>query len=62
MLKIRFCTESEMIYQEVEGIEGLQLVLPRDYVKEVLSGLHDSPVGGHLGARKTLQKVSSHFY
>ena len=39
---------------------GLQLVL--SLVPEVLSGLHDSPVGGHLGVKKTLQKVQRRFY
>ena len=37
-------------------------VLPVSLVPEVLSGLHDSPVGGHLGVKKMLQKVQRHFY
>ena len=37
-------------------------MLPRDVVKEIMSGLHDLPVGGQLCACKTLQKVSSCFY
>ena len=31
-------------------------------VPQVLAGLHDSPVGGHLGAKKTLDKVRTRFY
>ena len=41
---------------------GLQLVLPASLVPEKLSGLHDSPVGGHLGVKKMLQKVQRCFY
>ena len=40
---------------------GLLLVLPASLVPEVLSELHDSPVGGHLGVKKTLQKVQRQF-
>ena len=29
---------------------------------DVLTGLHSSPVGGHMGLRKTLEKVRSRFY
>ena len=40
----------------------LQLILPAAQVPEVLAGLHDSCVAGHLGAKKTLEKVRSRFY
>lgn len=39
-----------------------QLLVPRSQVEEVLSLAHDSPVGGHYGFRKTLQKVRKQFY
>ena len=39
----------------------LQLV-PVTLAPDILSGLHDSPIGGHLGAKKTLEKVRSRFY
>ena len=40
----------------------LQLVLPATLIQDVLTGLHDSPVGGHLGTKKTLGKVRCRFY
>ena len=40
----------------------LQLVLPQHLASDVMSQLHDSPTGGHLGVAKTLEKVRSRFY
>ena len=40
----------------------LQLILPAAQVPEVLASLHDFCVAGHLGAKKTLEKVRSRFY
>jgi hypothetical protein len=40
----------------------LQLVIPRHLVSDVMSQLHDSPTGGHMGATKTLEKVRQRFY
>ena len=40
----------------------LQLVLPSKLVPVVLEGLHSSLVGGHMGAKKTLDKVRCRFY
>ena len=37
-------------------------MLPASLVPGVLSGLHDTPVGGHLGVKKTLEKVQMRFY
>lgn len=39
-----------------------QLLVPKSQVKEVVSFAHDSPVGGHFGFRRTLQKVKKQFY
>ena len=42
---------------------SIYIVLPASLVSEVLSGLHDSPVRGHLGVnKKTLEKVQRRFY
>ena len=60
--------EDGTLYRKFKDILGgglhpkLQLVLPAVRIQEVLTGLHDSPVGGHLGAKKTLEKVRSRFY
>ena len=57
-----------VLYQQWEDVSGggihrgLQLVLPASLVPEVLSGLHDSSVGGHLGVKKKLQKAQRRFY
>ncbi len=40
----------------------LQLVLPRKLVPQILDQLHNSPTAGHLGTRKTLEKVRIRFY
>lgn len=40
----------------------LQLVVPAMLAPDILSGLHDSPIGGHMGVKKTLEKVRSRFY
>ena len=60
--------QDEVLYRQWEDVPGggahkkLQLVLPASLVPQVLAGLHDSPVGGHLGAKKTLDKVRTRFY
>ena len=40
----------------------LQLVLPSVWAPDIQYGLHDSIIGGHLGTRKTLEKVQHRFY
>ena len=39
-----------------------QLVLPRGYRKEVLRTAHETPMGGHMGIRKTHDRITKHFY
>ena len=57
-----------VLYRFWEDIPGggtgghLQLVLPANLVNGVLEGLHNTLVGGHMGERKTLEKVRAHFY
>ena len=48
-------------YQGVTG-RHLQLVLPANLVNGVLEGLHNTLVGGHMGERKTLEKVCACSY
>ena len=40
----------------------LQVVLPAQFVREVLTTAHDAPVSGHLGMDKTMEKVRDRFY
>ena len=42
--------------------QRLQLIVPKHLVAEILVKLHNSPVGGHLGMKKTLEKVRQRFY
>ena len=57
-----------MLYRQWKDSEGnglhahLQLVLLANLVSEILQGLHNSHVGGHLGARKVLEKARARFY
>ena len=39
-----------------------QIVVPKVYRKEVLRLAHEIPMGGHLGVRKTYDKITRHFY
>ena len=39
-----------------------QLVLPKTLRTVILGQLHDIPSSGHLGIKRTLARVSKHFY
>ncbi|XP_077541147.1 uncharacterized protein LOC144153369 [Haemaphysalis longicornis] len=56
--------QDELLYHQeyVAGRACKQLVLPSHRHKGVLKMAHDSPWAGHLGERKTLQRVKSSFY
>jgi hypothetical protein len=57
-----------VLYRRWEDVHGggahkrLHLVLPASLVHEVLIGVHNSPAGGHMGVKKTLEKIRSRFY
>ncbi|KAL5469217.1 hypothetical protein EMCRGX_G030441 [Ephydatia muelleri] len=57
-----------VLYRRWEDVPGkgfnphLQLVIPRTSIQAVLKEFHDTPTWGHLGLRKTLEKVRSRFY
>lgn len=40
----------------------LQIIVPREKVKDILEEAHDSPTGGHFGINKTLAKIRRGFY
>ena len=42
--------------------ESRQLVVPKQYRNHVLSLAHDTPMSGHLGIRKTFDKLTKHFF
>ena len=39
-----------------------QIVVPPCYRNEILKIAHELPVGGHLGVRKTKDRIMRHFY
>ena len=47
---------------ERSDAEGAQVVLPRSMVSDVLSTLHNSITGGHLGINKLQARVKDRFY
>ena len=57
-----------VLYRRWEDVQGggarkrLQLVLPASLVHDVLTGVHNSPAGGHMGVKKTLEKIRLRFY
>ena len=57
-----------MLYRQWKDIPNdgmnakLQVVLPQHLTPDVMSQLHDSPTGGHLGVAKTLEKIRPWFY
>ena len=55
--------EANLLWKIDEGI--YQLVLPqnsRSLQQVVLSQCHDVPAAGHLGVKKTLERVRRHFF
>ena len=46
--------------QQREGQEVYQLILPKEYRKTALEGLHDN--AGHLEVEKTLSLVRDYFF
>lgn len=42
--------------------ENAQLVLPRSSISEILCKYHDSPIAGHCGVDRTLQRISSRYF
>ena len=51
-------------FQSADGRSAVvQVLVPHNLREEVLSGLHDGPLGGgHLGVDKTLIHVQERFY
>ena len=49
-------------WNQQEGMESDQVVLPREYRQMVLHLAHTIPAAGHLGRKKTAQRVLRRFY
>ncbi|XP_025113979.1 uncharacterized protein LOC112576003 [Pomacea canaliculata] len=50
------------IYAQRKGAEFKQLVVPQPLRREVLRVAHDKPMAGHLGARRTRDRIWCEFY
>ena len=48
-------------YQTEQGCEVKQLVVPNNLRQRVLNLAHESIMSGHLGVKKTLDRVLSQF-
>ncbi len=44
------------------GHEFSQVVVPKGLREQVMKVAHESLMGGHLGARKTVDRIQSQFY
>ena len=62
----RLTMEDGLLFRTYESEDGktkhLQLVVPQKLVKDVMVMLHDTPTCGHLGARKTAERVMARLY
>ena len=65
--KERFYMNKSIMYREYEtsakkgSVSTTPLVLPTNIRKAVMEVAHDSILGGHLGGKKTLDRVTSNF-
>ncbi|XP_070206241.1 uncharacterized protein [Littorina saxatilis] len=61
---IHFVKKKSLYYRAFSGPAGSysQLVVPKQLRQEVLRLAHDSPIAGHLGAKKTRERVWQTFY
>ncbi|GFX41294.1 retrovirus-related Pol polyprotein from transposon 412 [Trichonephila clavipes] len=61
-----FHPRNSVLYRKWESDDGKtyswQLILPKTRVSTVLKELYGSPIGGHFGVMKTLQKFCERFY
>lgn len=60
----KFVRKKDLIYREfTKGNKvTLQLVIPQDFCERVLRLAHETLMAGHLGIKKTLDRVVSEFY
>ena len=52
------CRKFETVVKQVV----LQQILPPSMTQEICSACHSSPIAGHLGVAKTLEKIKQRFY
>ncbi|KAK3086868.1 hypothetical protein FSP39_024642 [Pinctada imbricata] len=61
----RLCVKENILYREwlnKDGTITLQTVIPKSKQNEILHMLHNCPTAGHLGTKRTIQRVQLRFY
>ena len=59
------CLVEDILYHEAEDVNGYrytQYVLPAHIVNKVINNVHSSIFCGHLGRKKTVEKIKARFY
>lgn len=60
-----FCIKSDLLYRIFRSDSGQtihQIVVPQKYRKTILKLGHDIPLAGHLGTKKTRDRIMHHFF
>ena len=64
--KTKYIMRKNLMYRRFSTREPeettLQLIVPEKLRRHVLTLAHESILGGHLGAKKTTERISAHFY
>ena len=66
--KYRYVIQKGVLYREFEQVRGQtsnimkQVVVPSEHRKRVMSLAHESIVGGHLAAKKTIDQITTSFH
>ena len=66
--KYRYVIQKGVLYREFEQVRGQtsnimkQVVVPSEHRKRVMSLAHESIVGGHLAAKKTIDRITTSFH
>ena len=58
---VNYLLRNEVLYWRARRSRKLQLVIPTVAREMIFSYFHNSPLGGHLGTCKTLNKIRQHF-
>jgi len=61
----RFTKQHGLIYELPERTSpatGLRLVIPKELVNDLIYSMHDDPLSGHLGYKKTLWRLTQKYY
>ena len=61
---VEFCRKKGILYRVYRkgGSQMTQLVVPKPIRETVVRLAHDPPMGGHLGSKKTLERIWGTFY